>query len=151
MSGSANVNPTTFGPRADLWLFPFMNVFVTGGGLKLNVQTTGLDIPLAITKVPPQVIRGDVSFNLDFTGYYGGGGIVLMYAFQNFFVSGDYSAVWTHLGSSTSGVEGNGLRRTPRPSGSATTPALSSLISAPAGSRSSTTLRERLTGPTAPR
>ena len=110
VSGSANVNPTTFGPRADLWLFPFMNVFVTGGGLKLNVQVTGQDIPLAVTKIPPQVIRGDVAFNLDFTGYYGGGGIVLMYAFQNIFVSGDYSAVWTHLESSTSGVEGNELR-----------------------------------------
>lgn len=110
VSGSANVNPTTFGPRFDLWLFPFMNVFVTGGGLKLNVQVTGQDIPLAVTKVPPEVIRGDVSFNLDFTGYYGGGGIVLMYAFQKIFVSGDYSAVWTHLESSTSGVEGNELR-----------------------------------------
>jgi hypothetical protein len=110
LSGQANVHPTTFGPRFDLWLFPFMNVFVTAGGLKLNVRVTGFDVPLAVTKIPPEVIRGDINFDLDFTGYYGGGGFVLMYAWRQVFVSMDYSTVWTHLKSSQSGVEGSELR-----------------------------------------
>jgi hypothetical protein len=110
VSGTANVHPFTYGPRADVWVFPFLNVFVTGGGLKLNVKVTGFDIPLGVTGFPPEVVRGDINFNLDFTGYYGGGGLVLMYAWKNVFTSADYSAVWTHLESSTSGVEGSELR-----------------------------------------
>jgi hypothetical protein len=110
VNGKANVHPFTYGPRADVWVFPFMNVFVTGGGLKLNVQATGLDVPLGVSGLPPEVIRGDVNIDLNFTGYYGGGGVVLMYAWQNIFTSADYSAVWTHLQSSQSGVEGSELR-----------------------------------------
>jgi hypothetical protein len=56
------------------------------------------------------VVRGDVNVDLDFTGYYGGGGVVLSYVYQNYFVSADYSTVWTHLESSQSGVTGNELR-----------------------------------------
>ena len=110
LSGSARVHPFTYGARADLWLLPFMNVFVTVGGLKLDVDVTGFDLPLGIGGIPPEVIRGDVNFNLDFTGYYGGGGIVLMYGWRDFFLSGDWSSVWTHLESSTEGVTGNALR-----------------------------------------
>jgi hypothetical protein len=110
VNGTANVHPFTYGPRADVWVLPFLNVFVTGGGLKLNVKVAGFDVPLGVTGFPPEVVRGDINFNLDFTGYYGGGGLVLMYAWKNVFTSADYSAVWTHLESSTSGVEGNELR-----------------------------------------
>jgi hypothetical protein len=110
VSGKANVHPFTYGGRADVWVLPFLNVFATAGGVKLNVQATGLDVPLGVTGFPPEVIRGDVNLDLDFTGYYGGGGIVLMYAWQNYFASADYSAVWTHLESSQSGVSGNELR-----------------------------------------
>ncbi len=110
LSGNAQVHPFTYGVRTDLWVFPFLNVFATAGGVKLNVQATGLDLPLGVSGIPPEVIRGDVNLNLDFTGYYGGGGIVLMYAWNSLFASGDYSAVWTHLESSTTGVTGNELR-----------------------------------------
>jgi hypothetical protein len=110
VSGKANVHPFTYGPRADVWVLPFLNVFVSAGALKLNVQATGFDLPLGVSGLPPQVIRGDVSIDLDFTGYYGGGGFVLMYAWSNYFTSFDYSAVWTHLQSSTSDVSGNELR-----------------------------------------
>jgi hypothetical protein len=110
ISGKAEVHPFTYGVRGDVWVLPFLNVFATAGGVKLNVQATGLDLPLAVAGIPPQVIRGDVNFDLNFTGSYGGGGIVLMYAWRNLFVSGDYSAVWTHLESSQSDVSGNELR-----------------------------------------
>jgi hypothetical protein len=110
VSGRANVNPFTYGGRADVWVLPFLNVFATVGGVKLNVQATGLDLPLGVGGVPPEVIRGDVNLDLDFTGYYGGGGIVLSYAWSTYFTSVDYSAVWTHLESSQSGVEGSELR-----------------------------------------
>jgi hypothetical protein len=110
VSGNAHVHPTTYGGRADVWVFPFLNVFATFGGVKLNVQATGLDLPLGISGLPPEVIRGDVNLDLDFTGYYGGGGFVLMYGWQSYFVSFDYSTVWTHLESSTAGVTGNELR-----------------------------------------
>ena len=110
LDGNADVHPFTYGLRADLWLFPFMNVFVTAGGLKLEVGVTGYDLPLGIGGVPPEVIRGDIAFDLDFTGYYGGGGVVFMYAWRNLFVSGDWSSVWTHLQSQQSGVTGNELR-----------------------------------------
>jgi hypothetical protein len=110
ISGKANVHPFTYGPRADVWVFPFMNVFLTGGGVKLNVQATGLDLPLAVKGIPPEVIRGDVNLDLDFTGYYGGGGFVLMYAWKSLFTSFDYSTVWTHLQSSQSDVTGSELR-----------------------------------------
>ena len=56
------------------------------------------------------MIRGDVNFDLDFTGSYGGGGLVLMYRWRDLFGSADYSSVWTHLQSGESGVEGNELR-----------------------------------------
>lgn len=110
LSGTANVHPFTYGGRADVWVLPFLNAFVTVGGVKLNVGVTGYDLPLGVTGFPPEVIRGDVNFNLDFTGYYGGGGFVLAYAYRRFFTTLDYSTVWTHLESSTSGVTGNELR-----------------------------------------
>jgi hypothetical protein len=111
VSGKADVHPFTYGARADVWVFPFLNVFATAGGVKLNVQVTGFDLPLGVTGGrPPEVVRGDVYFDLNLTGYYGGGGIVLMYAWRSYFVSADYSSVWTHLESSQSGVEGNELR-----------------------------------------
>jgi hypothetical protein len=110
VSGSADVHPFTYGVRADVWVLPFLNVFVTGGALNLKIKVTGLDLPLGVGGIPPQVIRGDVNFNLDFTGSYGGGGFVLMYAWNNYFTSFDYSAVWTHLQSGDSDVSGNELR-----------------------------------------
>jgi hypothetical protein len=110
VSGKANVHPFTYGIRADLWVLPFLNVFVTGGGVKLNVQATGFDVPLGIGGLPPEVIRGDVNLDLDFTGSYGGGGVVLMYAWRDYFTSADYSTVWTHLQSSQTDVSGNELR-----------------------------------------
>jgi hypothetical protein len=110
VSGNANVHPFTYGGRADVWVLPFLNVFATFGGVKLNVRATGFDLPLGISGLPPEVIRGDVNIDLDFTGYYGGGGLVLMYAWQQFFTSVDYSTVWTHLESSQSGVSGSELR-----------------------------------------
>ena len=110
VAGSAHVHPFTYGVRADVWVFPFLNVFVTAGGLKLDVGVTGLDLPLGITGFPPEVIRGDINFDLDFTGSYGGGGLVLMYRWRDIFGSADYSSVWTHLTSGESGVEGNELR-----------------------------------------
>ncbi len=30
LHGTAHVHPFTYGPRADVWVFPFLNVFVTG-------------------------------------------------------------------------------------------------------------------------
>jgi hypothetical protein len=110
VSGSANVHPFTYGGRADVWVLPFLNVFAVFGGVKLNVRATGFDVPLGISGIPPEVIRGDVNLDLDFTGYYGGGGFVLSYAWQNYFAAADYSTVWTHLESSQSGVSGNELR-----------------------------------------
>ena len=110
ISGRAQVHPLTYGVRADVWLFPFLNVFTTFGGVKLNVQATGYDLPLGVSGFPPTVIRGDVNLDLDFTGSYGGGGVVLMYAWNNIFTSADYSAIWTHLQASQSGVSGNELR-----------------------------------------
>ena len=110
VSGKADVHPFTYGARADVWVFPFLNVFATAGGVKLNVQVTGFDLPLSVTGRPPEVVRGDVYFDLNLTGYYGGGGVVLMYAWRSYFVSADYSSVWTHLESSQSDVSGNELR-----------------------------------------
>ena len=85
--GRADVHPFTYGARGDVMVFPFLNVFATVGGVKLNVGVTGFDVPLGVSGVPPEVIRGDINFDLDFTGYYGGRGFVLMYAYQNFFTS----------------------------------------------------------------
>jgi len=110
VSGNANVHPFTYGGRADIWVLPFLNVFATFGGVKLNVRATGFDLPLGVSGLPPEVIRGDVNIDLDFTGYYGGGGFVLMYGWQQLFASVDYSTVWTHLESSQSGVTGSELR-----------------------------------------
>ena len=110
VAGSAHVHPFTYGVRADVWVFPFLNVFVTAGGLKLDVGVTGLDLPLGITGFPPEVIRGDINFDLDFTGSYGGGGLVLMYRWRDIFGSADYSSVWTHL--HVGGVRSRGKRAT---------------------------------------
>lgn len=110
LSGKANVHPFTYGGRADLWVLPFLNVFGTVGGLKLNVQAIGEDLPLGVSGLPPEPVHGDVLLDLDFTGYYGGGGVVLNGKWGPCFASLDYSAVWTHLESRQSGVTGNELR-----------------------------------------
>jgi len=110
VAGKADVHPFSYGVRGDVWVLPFLNVFTVVGGLKLNVQATGFDLPLSVSGIPPEVTRGDVYINLDFTGYYGGGGFVLMYGWKDYFVSADYSTVWTHLQSSQSGVTGNELQ-----------------------------------------
>jgi hypothetical protein len=110
LNGQADVHPFTYGARADVWVFPFLNVFATAGGLKLDVQATGFDLPLGITGFPPEVVRGDIHIDLDFTGYYGGGGLVMMYAWKSLFAAVDWSSVWTHLESSQSGVTGSELR-----------------------------------------
>jgi hypothetical protein len=110
VSGQAEVHPFTYGARGDVWVLPFLNVFAVVGGVKLDVRVTGFDLPLAVSGLPPEVVRGDVNFDLNFTGYYGGGGVVLMYGWNNYFASADYSTVWTHLQSSQSGVTGNELR-----------------------------------------
>lgn len=110
LSGQANVHPFTYGGRADVWVLPFLNVFGTVGGLRLNVQATGQDVLLGISGIPPQPVRGDVLLDLDFTGYYGGGGVVVSGAWKKVFASVDYSAVWTHLQAQQSGVTGNELR-----------------------------------------
>jgi hypothetical protein len=49
-------------------LASWLGVFATVGGVKLNVEATGLDLPLGVTGRPPEVIRGDVNIDLDFTG-----------------------------------------------------------------------------------
>jgi hypothetical protein len=110
VSGNAHVHPFTYGARGDVWVLPFLDVFAVVGGLTLNVQATGLDLPLGVSGRPPEVIRGDVNLDLNFTGYYGGGGFVANYAWNNIFGAVDYSSVWTHLESSQSGVTGNELR-----------------------------------------
>ncbi len=110
VSGTANVHPFTYGGRADVWVLPFVNVFATAGGLKLDVQASGHDLPLGFSGLPPQPVRGDVVIDLDFTGYYGGAGAVASGVWGKVFASADYSAVWTHLEAQQSGVEGKQLR-----------------------------------------
>lgn len=109
LSGTAKVHPFTYGGRADVWVLPFLNVFAVAGGVKLNVQAVGEDLPLGVGGVPPEVIRGDVLLDLDFTGSYTGFGTVLAGAWGPVFAAADGSAVWTHLVSQSSGVEGNEL------------------------------------------
>src|SRR5512135_2252843 len=87
LSGTANVHPFTYGARADVWVLPFLNVFVTAGGVKLNVQAIGEDLPLGTSGFPPQVVRGDLLIDLDFTGYYGGVGGVLAGGWKKLFAS----------------------------------------------------------------
>jgi hypothetical protein len=110
VSGSANVHPFTYGGRADVWVLPFVNVFATAGGLKMDVQASGQDLPLGLSGIPPRPIRGDVVIDLDFTGYYGGAGAVASGVWRKAFASVDYSTVWTHLESQQTGVEGKQLR-----------------------------------------
>ncbi len=109
LTGTANVHPFTYGARADVWVLPFLNVFVVGGGVKMDIQAIGEDLPLGTSGIPPEVIRGDLLLDLNFTGSYGGVGTVLAGAWRDLFATVDGSAVWTHLQSQQSGVEGNEL------------------------------------------
>lgn len=109
LSGSASVHPFTYGVRADVWVLPFLNVFVTAGGVDLDVQAVGEDIVLGTSGIPPEPVRGDLYLDLDFTGSYGGGGLVLSGAWRKLFASVDGSVVWTHLESQETGVTGNEL------------------------------------------
>jgi hypothetical protein len=92
-----------------VWVLPFLNLFATAGGVKLNVQAIGEDLPLGLSGLPPEPVRGDLFVNLDFTGSYGGVGGVVNGAWRNFFAAADGSVVWTHLVSQTSGASGNEL------------------------------------------
>jgi len=109
LTGTANVHPFTYGGRADLWILPFLNVFVTAGGVRLEVEAVGEDLPLAVTGIPPEPVRGDLFIPLDFTGSYGGGGLVASGLYKKIFVSADASVVFTHLKSKQSGVTGDEL------------------------------------------
>jgi len=113
LSGSASVHPFTYGGRADVWLLPFLNVFATAGGLKLDVTAVGEDVILGFSGLQP--IRGDLFLDLGFTGSYGGGGFVLSGARGPFFASVDASTVWTHLESKQAGGTGSRLATTTGP------------------------------------
>lgn len=84
--------------RADLWLFPFMNVYglyskVTGG-TNVSLQPTWKD---AIGNIILQLPEFSTSVNFDAAAY--GAGTTLVFGYQNYFLSTDinYSATSTAL------------------------------------------------------
>ena len=110
VSGKAQVHPFTYGVRTDVWVFPFLNVFATAGGVKLKVEATGLDLPLGVGECRRRSFVGTSTLISTLPATTAVRRVVLMYAWNNVFTSADYSAVWTHLQSSTTGVTGNELR-----------------------------------------
>jgi hypothetical protein len=82
--GTNTSTVTTFNARADLWVFPFLNVYAIGG--KAWANTT-------VQVVEPIVFESSV----DQTGTYVGTGLTGAFGFKRFFVSSDINWTWTKL------------------------------------------------------
>jgi hypothetical protein len=79
--------------RADLWLFPFLNVYGFGGGVSANT-TVELVTPIAFTS------------SVDQTGYTGGFGLTGAMGVKKNFLSADVNWSWTKLEKLTESVNG---------------------------------------------
>ena len=97
--GTNTSTVTTFNARADLWVFPFLNVYVIGGKAWANT-TVEVAEPIAFTS------------SVDQTGTYVGTGITGAMGIKQFFLSADVNWTWTKLEKLEKAVNGRifGLR-----------------------------------------
>ncbi|HKP28616.1 MAG TPA: hypothetical protein VJU15_04410 [Gemmatimonadales bacterium] len=97
--GTNTSSVTTFNARADLWVFPFLNVYVIGGKAWANT-TVEVTEPITFTS------------SVDQTGTYVGTGITGAMGIKQFFVSADVNWTWTKLEKLDKAVNGRifGLR-----------------------------------------
>ena len=101
-NSAANIGITTTGVKGDVWVLPFLDLFLTVGNAHADNQLLLRGAPIKF--IPPnigqpaEVVRGDVvvDFNLDGTYYTLGG--VLAGGYKNFFSSVDFSASRTNFG-----------------------------------------------------
>jgi hypothetical protein len=97
--GTNTSTVTTFNARADLWVFPFLNVYVIGGKAWANT-TVEVVAPIAFTS------------SVDQTGTYVGTGLTGAMGIKQFFLSADVNWTWTKLEKLEKAVNGRifGLR-----------------------------------------
>lgn len=97
--GTNTSSVTTFNARADLWLFPFLNVYVIGGKAWANT-TVEVTEPISFTS------------SVDQTGTYVGTGLTGAMGIKRFFLSADVNWTWTKLEKLEKAVNGRifGLR-----------------------------------------
>jgi hypothetical protein len=97
--GTNTSSVTTFNARADLWVFPFLNVYVIGGKAWANT-TVEVTEPITFTS------------SVDQTGTYVGTGITGAMGIKQFFLSADVNWTWTKLEKLEKAVNGRifGLR-----------------------------------------
>jgi hypothetical protein len=90
---------TTLNVRADLWVFPFLNVYVLGGNAWANTTVEVVE-PISFTS------------SVDQTGTYVGTGLTGAMGIKQFFLSADVNWTWTKLEKLEKAVNGRifGLR-----------------------------------------
>ncbi|WP_318469156.1 TonB-dependent receptor [Photobacterium leiognathi] len=87
--------------RADMWLFPFLNLYVLGGKMT-GTSETAVNYDVAIKPLfpnrPDHHIKGRIdNFKLDLDGYLYGGGVVLAGGYKQIFGLVDISYTETEL------------------------------------------------------
>jgi hypothetical protein len=99
---SANIRVTTTGPKLDLWVLPFLNVFGSAGIVSADNQLILRGVPVGFRPPgvgqPAEVVRGDVVVDFDLDGEFYTAGIVLAGGYKKFFASTDFTASNTEFG-----------------------------------------------------
>ncbi|UJZ95800.1 TonB-dependent receptor [Photobacterium damselae subsp. damselae] len=87
--------------RADMWLFPFLNVYALAGKMTGKSETSvnyAVSVKPLLPGRPDHKIKGRIdNFSLDLDGYLYGGGIVLAGGYENWFGLVDASYTQTQL------------------------------------------------------
>lgn len=95
-TATMDLQSTTTGFKADVWVLPFVDLMIGGGRVDVDSSLNLVDIPLSYN--PGQgVVRGDKVVPLKFDGEYYSFGFVIAGAYRNFYGAIDASWIKTSL------------------------------------------------------
>ena len=86
----ADILATALGVKADLWLFPFLNLYVAYGDIDVDTLITLRNIPVAPgtpPPLPPPPVMGDAILDLGFEGNYLSTGGAFAFGYKDFFLT----------------------------------------------------------------
>src|SRR5688572_7048439 len=95
-TATMDLQSTTKGFKADVWVLPFVDLMIGGGRADIDSSLSLIDIPISYT--PGQgVVRGDKVVPLRFDGEYYSFGVVIAGAYKRFYGAIDASWIKTSL------------------------------------------------------
>jgi hypothetical protein len=94
-ASSANVNNLNL--KADVWLFPFLNLYAIVGGV-WNKSTTNIDVTLPPLRPAGSPRQGRIAVPAELDGSVGGLGLTLAAGYGALFAAADFNAARADLG-----------------------------------------------------